>query len=196
MAHARQQWPDADIDVIVKVDPRLRLQACDDLAVELRGQQQIGRVHVAARCGSPKAWSVYLPAEIIVSSPVLVAARPLLRGERLTRDDVILKATRLSGRTGALVNPAGVTGLTPKRAIPAGTVLSLSLFSAVPTVTRQDIVRLVSGRGTVRIETKGRALANAQVGEQVMVENLTSGRRVVAWVVGPGTVSTQPGGAM
>lgn len=192
LAQARQDWPDATIKVTVSIDPRLRLSTCEDLEVLLRGQQQVGRVHVAVRCGKPQSWSVYLPADIEVSARVLVAARPLVRGQQLNADDIAEALMPLTGRAMQLVSRDSIRGLSPKRPIAKGALLTLPLFSRTPAIARNDVVRLLSEIGSIRIETKGKAIDGGQVGEQVMVENLTSGRRVAAWVVGPGIVSTRP----
>ena len=192
LAQARKTWPDATIEVEARIDPRLRLSTCSDLEVMLRGQHQVGRVHVAVRCGEPQAWSVYLPADVRVSAPVLVAARPLLRGQQLTAADIKEAIMPLNGRAMALGNRQSLQGLSPKRPIAEGTVLTLPLFAQARAIIRNDVVRILSGSGVVRIETKGKAIDGGQIGDQVMVENLTSGRRVAVWIVGPGLVSTRP----
>jgi len=152
----------------------------------------VGRVHVAVRCGTPQAWSVYLPADVRVSAPVLVAARPLLRGQELAAGDIKEALMLLKANAMTLVNRESIQGLSPKRPIAEGTVLTLPLFVHSPAITRNDVVRLLSSSGVVRIETKARAIEGGQIGEQVMVENLASGRRIAAWVVGRGLVSTRP----
>jgi len=192
LAQARKSWPHATISVEARIDPRLRLATCSDLEVLARGQQKIGRVHVAVRCGAPQAWSVYLPADVNVSAPVLVAARPLLRGQQLTASDIKEAVMPLNGTAKALVNRQSLQGLSPKRPIAEGSVLTLPLFAQVRTVVRNDVVRILSGSGVVRIETKGKAIEGGQIGDQVLVENLNSGRRVAAWILGPGLVSTRP----
>jgi flagellar basal body P-ring formation protein FlgA len=192
LAQARKSWPDATITVEARIDPRLRLATCSDLEVLARGQQKIGRVHVAVRCGAPQAWSVYLPADVNVSAPVLVAARPLVRGQQLTASDIKETMMPLNGHVMALVNRQSLQGLSPRRPIAEGAVLTLPLFAQVRAVARNDVVRILSGSGVVRIETKGKAMESGQIGDQVMVENLNSGRRVAAWVLGPGLVSTRP----
>lgn len=191
LAQARSIWPEATIAVSVNIDPRLHLADCADLLVTPRGQQQAGRVHVAVRCGNPKAWSVYLPADVKVTTKVLVAARPLLRGQVLTADDTMETPMPISGHGMRLATRKTIQGLSPKRPIAEGAVLTLQLFAPVPAILRNDVVRLLSGSGSVRIETKGKALDGGQIGEQVMVENLTSGRRVAGWIVGPGVISTR-----
>ena len=192
LAQARKSWPDAAIEVEARIDPRLRLSSCSDLEVLPRGQHQIGRVHVAVRCGAPTVWSVYLPADVKVSAPVLVAARPLVRGQQLTAGDIKETVMPLNSHAMALVNRQSLQGLSPRRPIAEGTVLTLPLFAQVRTVIRNDVVRILSGSGTVRIETKGKAIEGGQIGDQVLVENLASGRRVSAWILAAGLVSTRP----
>ncbi len=192
LAQAHKSWPDATIEVEVRLDPRLRLSSCADLEVLPRGQSQVGRVHVAVRCGKPQAWSAYLPADVRVSAPVLVAARPLLRGQQLAAGDIKEAMMPLSAHALTLLNRQSIRGLTPKRPIAEGTVLTVPLFAHSPAITRNDVVRLLSGSSVVRIETKAKAIEGGQIGEQVMVENLSSGRRLAAWIVRPGLVSTRP----
>lgn len=192
LREAHQQWPDASIDVVVHLDPRLRLADCTDPAVELRGQQRHGRVHVALRCGQPRAWSVNVPAEVNVRTDVLVAARPLTRGQALGQGD-FRREQRILHRAGqgALAPGANLAGLMVKRSIPAGAVLTVAQFSALPAVRSGESIRLLSSAGPVRIETRGKALEDGRMGEQIRVENSGSGKAVRGWVTGPGEVSTR-----
>ncbi|MEZ5596682.1 MAG: flagellar basal body P-ring formation chaperone FlgA [Pseudomonadales bacterium] len=193
--HAAVQavYPDDQVEVDASIDPRLRLSPCNDLSVVPRGQARSGRMHVALRCGSPTVWSAYIPVRVKVMRKVLVAARPLLRDQRLSSDDVREETRDITTIGNVPVVPAdALSGLAPRRPVAAGTILTLTMFATTPLVESKDVVTLSSQVGPVTIETRARSLADAGFGEQVWVENLTSGKKVAAWVTGPGRVATRP----
>ncbi|WP_375176872.1 flagella basal body P-ring formation protein FlgA [Marinobacter mobilis] len=47
---------------------------------------------------------------------------------------------------------------------------------------------MVARSGNYTVRTRGQALANGQHGEQILVENLSSQRRIRARVIAPGMV--------
>lgn len=190
---ARKEWPEAEIDVSIQIDPRLQLRPCTRSQIELRGQQRHGRVHVALKCGSPSVWSVYIPAEVHVKTDVLVAVRALPRGHTLADADVRTEKRLLERNSQAvLTSGSPVAGLMTRRPVSAGTVLSLPLFAAAAAVKKGEVVRLASGTGPIRITTTGKVLEDGRIGDQIAVENSSTGKKVRAWVTAAGEVSSRP----
>ncbi|WP_330217948.1 flagellar basal body P-ring formation chaperone FlgA [Marinobacter similis] len=118
-----------------------------------------------------------------------MAARPLARGERITADMVTTESVVVNAsRRGVLGNADDVQGMEIRRPINAGSVITPDLLSAPDAVERGDHVIIFAKSGAFSVTSRGKALANASVGEQVLVENLRSARTVRANVIAPGRV--------
>jgi len=75
-----------------------------------------------------------------------------------------------------------------RRPVSAGTMITPDLLEAPDAVERGDHVIIIARSKTFSIRSRGKALANASVGEQVLVEKLSSARTVKGTVVAPGRV--------
>src|SRR5690606_7771109 len=81
-----------------------------------------------------------------------------------------------------------VSGMMMRRPVNAGTVVTPDLLEAPNAIERGDHVIITARSGSFSVSSRGKALASAGVGEQVLVENLRSSRTVKARAVGPGRV--------
>lgn len=193
-----EQWSRAeagdDFDVSFEVghiDSRLSLAECEKpLDAEFAGDpMQTTRPSVLVSCSGKRPWRMYVSLSMEVHGPALVASRALARGERLTQAVVTTEAVQVNAsRKGALMNPADVDGMMMRRPVSAGTMITPDLLEAPDAVERGDHVIIVAKSRTFAISSRGKALANASVGEQVMVENLSSARTIKGTVVAPGRV--------
>jgi flagella basal body P-ring formation protein FlgA len=173
------------------VDPRLRLQRCSSApeAFEPPGGRSLGRTTVGVRCAGPRPWTLYVPAEIAVYGPTLVAARALQRGEELGAADVrVVEQDLGSLPPGSLSVATEAVGKRLKRSIAAGTPVTSSMLKVTQLVRRGQAVVLLAKAGGVQVRSAGKALDSAAKGERVRVENSTSGRVVEGIVVAEGVV--------
>ncbi|WP_051235670.1 flagellar basal body P-ring formation chaperone FlgA [Marinimicrobium agarilyticum] len=174
-----------------RLDPRLRLAACPS-ALELSHQdaeRRGGNLTVHTRCPGPTPWALYVPAEVAVYRQIAVASRSLGRGHRLSAGDITL-AVRDTGqlRQGFVTQAETAVGMALRRPLQAGDPVRLSQLEAPTVVRRGDQVRLKAKTGTITVDTKGTALSDGRVGDQVRVRNDRSERVVRGRVIGPGTV--------
>ena len=79
-------------------------------------------------------------------------------------------------------------GLQLRRALEPGTVLTAAHVQPRPSVSRDDRVTVRVVQGTVTIETTGRALSDARIGELIKVSSTTSIEPYTARVVADGVV--------
>ena len=140
-------------------------------------------------CQGKRPWRMYLSVSLDIYGDALIAARPLSRGDRLTAamvatDRVVVNAIR----RGAITDREQLLGLELKRSVNAGTPFTPDLVTSPDAVARGDHVMITARSGSFAVKTRGKALANARVGEQVLVENLSSARKIRARVTGPGQV--------
>ncbi|MBN7769196.1 flagellar basal body P-ring formation protein FlgA [Marinobacter daepoensis] len=173
------------------IDSRLALASCHQpLAAEFSGDPlRTTSPSVLISCRGERPWRMYVTTSVRVIGPALVAARPLARGERLTKDLLSVKQVQLNAsRRGVLTDEASVDGMMMRRPVNSGTILTPDLLEAPNAIERGDHVMITARSGSFSVTSRGKALANAGVGEQVLVENLRSSRTVKARAVGPGRV--------
>ncbi|MEC7814770.1 MAG: flagellar basal body P-ring formation chaperone FlgA [Pseudomonadota bacterium] len=176
---------------IGNLDSRLRLAPCETaLSLEFTGDpMQSTSPSLLVSCQGERPWRMFVTASIEVFGPALVAARPLARGERLTEALLTTQEVQVNAsRKGALTDPAAIEGMRMRRPVNAGTVMSPDLLEAPHAIERGDHVIIVASSGGFSVSTRGKALDSAEIGEQVLVENLRSARTIKATATAPGRV--------
>lgn len=188
-AEADANWRGDDAITVAisigRLDGRLRLPACTlPLETELpAGARPLGAVAVGVRCTAP-GWSLFVPARVTVSRPVVVLATSKPRGAMLTASDLALEPRDLSTLPGGyLRDPDELVGMTLRRPVQARTVLLPGHAAAPELVRRGERVILQAAGGAIAVQVEGEALAGGALGERVRVRNLAT-RRVVEGTVG------------
>jgi flagella basal body P-ring formation protein FlgA len=177
------------------LDPRLRLAACDTpLQVFLPpGSSVFGRTVVGVRCTAARSWSLYVPAEVRIPGGVIVAARPLARGETLGADDIITRQVDLARTAGGyLTEPQQVIGRVLKYPVGAGVVLSPTMLAAPTLIRRGQAVTLLAQDQGLEVRMAGEAMASGALGETIPVRNLSSRQIVQGTVLSAGLVKAGP----
>lgn len=173
------------------IDSRVSLAECDQpLETSFTGDPlQTNRPSVQVSCSGERPWRMYVGTSLEIHGPALVAARPLARGERLTEKLVSIQSVQLNAsRKGALTKPENIAGMMMRRPVSTGTVITPDLLEAPNAVERGDHVIIEAKARTFSISSRGKALADAAIGEQVLVENLSSSRTIKGTVVADGRV--------
>lgn len=186
--------PSATVEV-TPLDRRLRLAACAS-ALEARdvgSSVPWGVATVEVSCPDPPAWRVRVRGRITVTRDAWTLARAVRRGDVLQPDMLVAGTVTLgadargAGTRGGepLSDPAAHAGHEFVRPLRAGATLDGGDLRAPVLVHRGRQVRLTSAGDTLRVETRGVALADGRIGELVGVRNPRSGRQIDALVVGP-----------
>lgn len=173
------------------LDARLSLAPCENnLEVSFSGDPwQTTQPSLLVSCQGKRPWRMFLPSTVTITGEAVVAARPLGRGERLTPGMIETRAVAINAtRRGVITDPDDLIGMETRRSLNTGTVMSADLLTSPAAVARGDHVIITARKGTFSVNTRGKALTEAGVGEQVMVENLASSRTVKGLVTGPGRV--------
>jgi flagella basal body P-ring formation protein FlgA len=168
-----------------KLDPRLRLDACDQpLQTFEQSATTLGeRVTVGVRCAAANTWTLYVPVTVEVEIPVLVLRRALARRARVAIIDVEPETRRVPGTAATfLVDTASLQGHRLKRSLPAGTALTVDMLVPDVLVRRGQQVTLIAAIGPVEIRAQGHALTEGGVDDRVRVQNMSS-LKVVEGVV-------------
>ena len=195
MENYREQLATDGLDAEYKLgnlDPRLSLAPCGDeqMAVEFSSDpMSTTQPSLLVSCDGERPWRMYLSVSLEIYGDALVAARPLNRGDRVTPAMVSTERVQVNSvRQGAITRPENLIGLEMKRPVRAGTPFTPHLVTSPDAVARGDHVMITARSKAFAVQTRGKALANGRIGEQVLVENLSSSRTVRARVVAPGKV--------
>lgn len=173
------------------IDNRITLAPCSSaLEVEFTGDPwKSERPSVQVSCTGERPWRMFVASSVSINGPALVAARPLGRGERISFDMLTSRSVVVNAsRRGIITDADLVEGMLVRRPVNAGSVLTPDLLEAPDAVSRGDHVIITARNGSFSVRSRGKALANASVGEQVLVENLASSRTLRANVTAPGHV--------
>src|SRR5262249_16013772 len=169
-----------------QLDSRLRLAHCPpkDLTASLpAGMTLQARSTVGVACTGSVRWSVYVPVTVESKISVLVLTHAVNRDARLTATDVAVETRKTAGPGNAyLTSLTELSGRTVRRPRPAGTTLSIDMFTPDLIVRRGQAVTLVSSGSAVEVRASGRAMADGAAGARIQVQNLGS-LRVVEGVI-------------
>lgn len=171
------------------LDSRLRLAACDvpletyDSPNGLNG----GRGVVGVRCNGSRPWKLYVPVTVANLQHVVVSRRPLVRGQSLRADDLMLSEVDTSRLHKAyFTRIEDLIGLRVKRGVESGSTLHVGLVQRDNLVKRGSQVTIVSNLDGLSVTMRGEAMADGTRGERIQAKNLSSGRVVTGTVTGSG----------
>lgn len=173
------------------IDSRLALAECvAPLEVQFSGDPwKTTSPSLLVACEGERPWRMFVTASLSIKGPALVAARPLTRGERITEALLVSHSVEVNAsRRGVITDPGQAVGMEVRRSVNAGSLITPDILSAPDAVARGDHVIITARSGNFSVRSRGKALASASIGEQVLVENLRSSRTIKANVVGPGQV--------
>ncbi|MCQ4296393.1 flagellar basal body P-ring formation protein FlgA [Pseudomonas stutzeri] len=176
---------------ISRLDPRLRLNQCDQPLVASLGSTTtpIGRVTVRVSCEGSSPWSVFVPAQVRLYREVIVATRSLLRDTVLSPTDVSLAERDVSVlNQGYLTRLDEALGNKLTRPIQPDQVITPNQLEMAKVIRKGDQVVITARSGTISVRMPGEAMADGMPGKQISVKNQRSGRTIKARVIGPGQV--------
>ncbi len=188
--YSQLQGQPGTIDVSMgNPDNRLNLPPCASMQGYLPiGARLVGRTSVGVRCMAGANWTITLPTQISIVRDVVVAARPLGYGQTLGPADIATRPMELAELPATvLIDPGQAVGRALVSAVQAGTPLRNENFRAPYAVLQNQSVRLVAESTGFRVESQGKALGNALVGQVVGVKT-DNGQVVQGVVQGPGLV--------
>lgn len=170
------------------LDSRLKLTICPEhLESSVPGKQSLtGNVTVLVSCRS-ESWQVYVPVRIQLLLPRVVATKPLARGVVLSASDLAVQMVETRFQRGVVFErPQQIIGSKVKRNVNMGDAIQ---GSDICLVCRNDSVLIKAGRSGLNIVTKGTALSDGSLGEQIRVQNTKSKRVVDGTITGVGEVT-------
>ncbi len=131
---------------------------------------------------------IRVPRDRVVAKTALRAGKPIERGEVAVEHVESFPAPNESAS-----RVEQVAGRTPRRTIPAGAGIPLSLLAEAPVIARGDPVRVEVREGNASLSLTARAEAPGRRGEAVLLRNPSNGRRFRARVEGKGVAAIEGG---
>lgn len=177
------------------LDPRLRIAACAQpmLASLPAGDRAVPRLSVLVRCPQPDGWALRVPVQLHVFRQVLVASRPLLRGDGVIAADVRSEERDVTTLGyGYIENLDQIAERALARSLAAGSVLTPAALGGRRMIRAGDHVQLVATLDGIEVRAEGIALGSGDSGARLRVRNGSSGRVVDAMVRGPGVAVALP----
>jgi flagella basal body P-ring formation protein FlgA len=174
---------------IGSLDNRLTVPVCNQpLAIETRDTPQPNtRLNLQVSCQHDNNWSIYLPVELAIYRPAVVAVNALTHGDTIGPADVRLVEVNVSQINGQyLASLDDAIGKDVKRSITAGAAISDQQLVAPLMVRRGEAVLINAISNIVAVKVSGIAMTDGRLGEQIRIKNQASSRIVNARITGPG----------
>jgi flagella basal body P-ring formation protein FlgA len=184
---SRSAAPGLRVQVHVgQLDARLKLAPCNQVQPYLpAGIRLWGAARVGLRCvDAGVRWNVFLPVQVDVYGPGLVAAAALPAGTLLTAADLRPAEVNLSALPSPALNDGALAvGRALARPLAAGQAVQTADLRARQWFAAGDTVRLVAAGSGWRIHGEGQALNAGLEGQTVRVRT-ESGRVVTGTAAG------------
>ncbi|MDR9828492.1 flagellar basal body P-ring formation chaperone FlgA [Vibrio sp. FNV 38] len=171
------------------IDSRVFATDCDSgLVTSSTNTRATSNMTVLVECPED-GWRIYVPVRITTTGPQVTAIGSLARGHLINASDITVSYVDLNrSRRQGFTDIDQVVGSKVKRSIRAGSTIERG---DVCVVCRNEEVMIKAERNGMTISTKGTALSDGSIGEQIRVKNNKSNRIIDASVSGIGEVSVQ-----
>ncbi len=180
-------------DIQLSLPGSLDERNCSELEIKRPQQSEppLGRLSYSLACTAPKRWQSRAVAQVKLWLPLVVATRTLERGEVLSADMLSIQPQEVSTlRHGLEFSAAPLLGMTIKRRISAGDVVSRHLLQAAYLVQKGAQVTLHYRGDGFAVSTSAIALSDGVLGERISVQNISSGKVLDAIVTAENNVES------
>lgn len=134
--------------------------------------------------------NIPVKVEVEALADVVVAVRPLERGEVIGNGDIAVQKRDLAKTQGKACRSASeAMGKRVRTAIRANNPVRADNLERVPLVKSGQLVTIIVENDSLRITAAGKARGSGAEGDTVMVQNLSSQKEVAARVVDAATVN-------
>lgn len=174
-----------------RLDPRLRLARCEQplTVTPLSQRSNSANMTVMVKCDTTRPWTVYIPIKVKTYITIAVANRPLSRHTTINSEDIIFEKREISRlSSGYFETPDKLIGRLPKRSLTKGSVISPRDLTIKKVISKGSRISILAETGGITVRMPGLALSDAGKGDQILVQNISSKRKVHAIVIAPGIV--------
>lgn len=128
---------------------------------------------------------------IEIITDIAVATETIRKGTVIKPEHITMKRKNIVAADHPIFKPENVIGMQAARTIGAGKVVEHEHISFPPVIATGDVVKIIAGKGHLKITTKGVARSSGLIGDTIRVKNMRSNKLIYARVEGPGTVSVE-----
>jgi flagella basal body P-ring formation protein FlgA len=162
---------------VSEIDSRITLKPCTQKLEATIPDKHNGRnVSVKISCNDNSPWKIYIPAKIKQTFAVLVATSIIEKGVVLTNDNIAIEyiaTNKVRGKK--LSNKSEVIGSRAMKRIGKGRAISARY---VCLVCEGDTVTIIAKSDNFMIKTRGVALSDGNINQQIRVKNSRSGKTI------------------
>ncbi len=120
---------------------------------------------------------------------IWVASRDIKRGEIISEDYIKqAKVDIYSIKREYYKSLKNIIGKTAKINIKEGSLFTTRNIWQPPAIKRGEVINIIAENEFIKVTAKGKALKDGKIGETILVENLSSHRRIAAKVINDNTV--------
>lgn len=172
-----------------KIDSRLSLKACaeDRLIVFNPYQSPILETStLGIKCQeADNHWSLYVPIRITILKTVYVAKRTLMKGDRISGDDIYQTEMDVHKlKYGYFDDIDDLVGLVCKKNVAINTPLNPHNIELAKVVHKGEKVSIVTSYNNLTVSMDGIAINDGALGETIKVKNLSSKKILDGQVTG------------
>ncbi|MCU4676440.1 flagellar basal body P-ring formation chaperone FlgA [Catenovulum sp. 2E275] len=171
-----------------EIDSRLNINPCNgELVAEVPNFNAYSRhMTVKVKCNADSEWILYVPVQVKIMTPVIVASQYIESGQTISESDVqvqLLEKNR--SRSGFIADKKTIIGSKAKRQIKSGQAI---ISRNICFVCRGEMVTIEAVTSGLSVKASGVAMADATYGETVSVRNTSSNRIIQGRVSSVGEV--------
>lgn len=149
-----------------------------------------GRISYVLECPDQPGWMLRGRVTVAVSLPVWVATEPLQREQALSPELLRLQSIDITSLHRGFISSQQAPKRRMLRDLAVAQALYPAILAPVWLVQKNEQVVIEAVGADFTVSTRGLALTNGSKGELVAVQNLDSGKRIQARVVGKSKVQT------
>lgn len=165
----------------IPINKRIQLDSCSKpLQASIVGNKIKSKTAVKVSCEGAKRWDIYVRVNVKVMVPLIIASRPLSKGEMLSSDNIELVYKDKSQIRGSVfTNTESLDGVRLKRNVSRNKNIR---SKDICYVCKGDKVTITANKNGLVIKASGIALTDGIIGSTVRVRNTRTERIVVGTV--------------
>lgn len=166
---------------VATLDPRIIIKTCQIPLIANIPENHNGRnINIKISCEDTEPWSIYLPAKVEITLPVLVAKNTILKGTLLNNENIAIQYIATNKIRGEKLKDKNIVlGARATKRIAKGRTISRKHICIV---CEDDVVVIIASSESFTIKAQGIALSSGNIDEQIRVKNTRSNRIITATV--------------
>ncbi|WAJ69432.1 flagellar basal body P-ring formation chaperone FlgA [Catenovulum adriaticum] len=170
------------------IDSRLKLNPCNgELVADVPNFNTYSKnMTVKIKCNADTEWLLYVPVQVKIMTPVVVATQYIESGQTISQGDIQVRLLEKNrSRNGFIADKNTIIGSKAKRQIKSGQAI---INRNICFVCRGEMVTIEAITSGLSVKATGVAMSDATYGETVSVKNKSSNRIVQGRVSSVGAI--------